>query len=267
MKALLLAAMLGLFARPSPAPDVTLWRLDCGSFVTHGLTDSCYLIRHGRTLMLWDAGLGTELIGHPGLYPNGSRVELQESLVSQLARIGVTPDQVAILALSHKHGDHIDQAADFPHATLLIGKADWDALTAAPPPPHFDPRRLAPWIGGGSPRHLVEGDYDVFGDRSVVMIATPGHTAGHHSLLVRLRHAGPILLTGDLYSSAASIRPSRCPGTMRTMPPRARAMPDSTGSPRSSTRPWSSGTSGATWASSRPFPPARTDREGVRIAA
>jgi N-acyl homoserine lactone hydrolase len=206
---MLFAMLLGLFAKP--APELRLWRLDCGAFVSKSLTDSCYLIRHGKTLMLWDTGLGTELIGHPGVYPNGSRVELQESLVAQLARIGVRPDQIDLVALSHKHGDHISQAGDFPKATLLIGEEDWAALTTLPPAPHLEPERLRPWIGGLSPKHIVAGDYDVFGDGSVVMLATPGHTAGHHALLVRLRHAGAILLTGDLYSSDAQYRTKALP--------------------------------------------------------
>ena len=46
---------------------------------------------------------------------------------------------------------------------------------------------------------LLDGDYDVFGDGSVVIVATPGHTPGHQSLLVNLRNTGPVVLSGDLY--------------------------------------------------------------------
>lgn len=45
----------------------------------------------------------------------------------------------------------------------------------------------------------VEGHMDVFGDGSVLILKTPGHTAGHKSLPVRLRTSGPVLLTGDLF--------------------------------------------------------------------
>lgn len=186
------------------APPLEMWRLGCGTFITKHLTDSCYLIRHGRKLMLWDAGLGAELLGHRQPYRAGSAsvVELRQTIVSQLAALGLRPRQIAILALSHVHTDHIGQAAAFGHARLIVGRADWQMLTAAPSPV-LEPARLRPWIAGGSPKTLVDGDYDVFGDGSVVMLATPGHTPGHHSLLVRLRRSGPVLLSGDLYDTEA----------------------------------------------------------------
>lgn len=201
---LLLAATPLAGARaPGAAPAVQLWRLQCGTFITQRLTDSCYLIRHGRQLMLWDAGLGAELLGHPQPYRAGSPsiVVLRRTISSQLAALGLRPRQIAIVALSHVHSDHIGQAAAFPHARLILGLEDWQMLTAARPPPALDPARLEPWIDGHAPKTLVRGDYDVFADGSVVMLATPGHTPGHHSLLVRLKTLGPVLLSGDLYHS------------------------------------------------------------------
>jgi glyoxylase-like metal-dependent hydrolase (beta-lactamase superfamily II) len=185
------------------APILKLWRLDCGTFVTRHLTDSCYLIRHGRDLMLWDAGLGAELLGHPMPYRIGSTsmVALHRSIVAQLAALGLRPRQVGILAFSHVHADHVGQAAAFSHARLIVGREDWQMLTAAKPPPALDPARLRPWIAGSAPKTLVNGDYDVFGDGSVVMLATPGHTPGHYSLLVRLQTFGAVMLSGDLYHS------------------------------------------------------------------
>jgi glyoxylase-like metal-dependent hydrolase (beta-lactamase superfamily II) len=200
---LLAAAPIAGARTTSAAPAVKMWRLDCGTFITKHLTDSCYLIRHGRELMLWDAGLGAELLGHPMAYRTGSAsiVVLRETIVSQLAALGLRPRQVAILALSHVHTDHIGQAAAFSHARLIVGREDWRLLTAAKPSPVLEPARLNPWIEGHAPKTLTDGDYDVFGDGSVVMLATPGHTPGHHSLLVRLRAFGPVLLSGDLYHS------------------------------------------------------------------
>jgi N-acyl homoserine lactone hydrolase len=196
MRVALLATVL-LFstaqATPVPRVAVKLWRLDCGSFVTKGLVNSCYLIRHGSQLMLWDSGFGSEL----GAKAAGIRVAA--SLESQLALIGVNPGQISVLGLSHLHWDHIGQAARFATATLLVGKEDWDALAAASSS-ESDP--LAPWVTGHAPKSLVTGDKDIFADGSVVMIATPGHTPGHHSLLVKLAGRGAVLLTGDLYYSA-----------------------------------------------------------------
>ena len=201
---LLLAAAPVAGARTTgAAPALKMWRLRCGTFITRHLTDSCYLILHGRELMLWDAGLGAELLGRPMAYRAGSAslVELRETIVSQLAALGLRPRQVAILALSHVHSDHIGQAAAFGHARLIVGRKDWQMLTAAVSPPALEPARLRLWIDGRAPKTLVDGDYDVFKDGSVVMLATPGHTPGHHSLLVRLKTFGPVLLSGDLYHS------------------------------------------------------------------
>jgi glyoxylase-like metal-dependent hydrolase (beta-lactamase superfamily II) len=198
-------------APAAPAGTLSLWRLDCGSATIKDynsffsdvsayppgpkvVTDSCYLIRDGDRLLLWDTGLPDSLVGHPDDSPvMASRMEA--GLVAQLARIGVKPDQVTMVGISHYHGDHIGQAYRFEHARLLIGKGDLEALKAPGGP---DAAPLAPWLKGGAPIEAVVGDHDVFGDGKVVMLSTPGHTPGHHSLLVRLG-SGPVILTGDLW--------------------------------------------------------------------
>lgn len=198
---LLAAAPVAAAQASGAAPALMVWRLRCGTFVTRHLTDSCYLIRHGRELMLWDTGLGAELLHHPLRQPNGSVALLRETIAAQLAQLGVRPRQIGIVALSHVHFDHIGQAAVFAHARLIVGRRDWEMLTASPTAAGLEPRRLRPWIEGRAPKTLVDGDYDVFADGTVVMLATPGHTPGHHSLLLRLKTFGPVLLTGDLYAS------------------------------------------------------------------
>jgi N-acyl homoserine lactone hydrolase len=209
IRTLFLAATLLLgTAASQPAPKVELWRLDCGTFGPKPLVNSCYLIRHGDQLMIWDAGFPAEWVGQPPS-PQRRSVVAPTSLVSELARLGLKPDQIDIFAASHLHWDHIGQAASFPKAQLLIGKGDWDALTAPLPDSRLQPERFASWIDGAAPVEALTGDKDVFGDGSVVMIATPGHTSGHHSLLVRLRHFGPVMLSGDLYSSSTQYREKR----------------------------------------------------------
>ena len=186
-------------ARP---PAVALWRLDCGTFVTKGLVDSCYLIRHGRDWMLWDAGLSLETLRRPMTRAGGSVVVLEHSIAEQLSQLALHPSDITVLALSHVHFDHIGQAAEFSRARLLLGEPDWERITHATPGSGLEPQRLAPWIAATAPKTLIAGDEDVFGAGSVVMLALPGHTPGHHGLLVRLAHRGPVLLTGDLYDTA-----------------------------------------------------------------
>jgi glyoxylase-like metal-dependent hydrolase (beta-lactamase superfamily II) len=202
---------------PTAAPPMQLWRLDCGSveignldmfsdtFLYVGrkktLTDSCYLIRHGENYLLWDTGLPGELAGKT-VAADGMVLTVKRRIVDQLAQIGIRPDQVNFVGISHRHDDHTGQAADFPKATLLIGAEDFETVKGRPE----SAPRFAPWIKGGSKVERVQGDQDVFGDGSVVMLDTPGHTEGHHSLLVRLPRMGPVLLTGDLWHFTENVR-------------------------------------------------------------
>jgi N-acyl homoserine lactone hydrolase len=186
------------------APDIELWRLDCGEFPgfdiaqmsdtfaypgrVKTLTDSCYLIRHNNEYMLWDTGCSPRTIKDF----NGAAV-MRETLLDQLPRIGVDRKQVSIVGISHSHPDHTGQAAQFPQARLLMGKADFDLLA------QDKSEDIAPWLTDKANLEEVSGDKDVFGDGSVIMLATPGHTMGHYSLLIRLPKFGPIILSGDLW--------------------------------------------------------------------
>ena len=194
-------------AQAQTAPEVTLTRMsDCGTSqaptdVALRFTDvyayngvkiqfvfSCYLIKHGNDYMKWDTG-------HSMTAPGG--VAPKTSLVDQLAQLKVTPDQIKFVGISHFHADHTGQVASFPKATLLIGKGDWDGITSNPPMPGANIAPFANWMSGGGKVEPVRLDKDVFGDGTVVMLATPGHTPGHHSLLVRLKDTGPVVLSGD----------------------------------------------------------------------
>ena len=194
-----IAAFLAL-ASEAPPPPLTVTRLDCGKFAIndfegHGPrtgSNGCYLIRHGATLMLWDTGLPETLIGHPSVSSEAT-VSLNEALVPQLSRLGLRPADISLVGISHNHGDHLGQAARFPRAKLLIGSQDFGAIKDSPD----DSAPIRPWLSPHASKTLVDGDLDVFGDGTVIMLATPGHTPGHHSLLVRLSHRA-VLLSGDV---------------------------------------------------------------------
>lgn len=195
--------------QPAAAPaKVTLTRLDCGrsaqprdlagfsdTYASYrkALVSSCYLIRHGEEFMLWDTGYPVALRDDPK-----AQLLMPMSVLDQLRRLGVDPARIGRVGISHYHGDHTGQARDFPDATLLIGAGDWGALTATERAPGVDPAPLARWVSGGGKVEPVRGDKDVWGDGTVTILDTPGHTPGHHSLLVRLASRGPVLLTGDL---------------------------------------------------------------------
>jgi len=200
---------------PAPPSNLALWRLDCGSFriknldafsdtflyvgQTKRLTDSCYLIRHGENYLLWDTGLPGEMVGHPAS-DDFAETSLAVTVRDQLARIGVRPEQVTLVGISHRHDDHTGQLPDFGKATLLIGAGDYDVLKER------KSDRIASWLAGRAKVERLTGDKDVFGDGSVVILAMPGHTENHQSLLVRLPRTGPVLLTGDLWHFYENVR-------------------------------------------------------------
>jgi len=199
-------ALVSLSASAQAAPEVTLTRLDCGTNaapteVNQRFSDtyaygglklqlvfSCYLVKHGDDYMVWDSG--QPLTAGP--------VAPKVKLVDLLEQVKVKPEQVKFVGISHYHGDHIGQVDQLPKSTLLIGKGDWDVLTAATPTAGANPAPFASWIKGDSKVESVPLDKDVFGDGTVIMLNTPGHTPGHHSLLVKLKDMGSVLLSGDL---------------------------------------------------------------------
>ena len=119
------------------------------------------------------------------------------SLVDQLAKINVKPEQIKYVGISHYHADHTGQVASFPKATLLIGKGEWEAITSPEAAGGVNFKPFENWIKGESKVEPVPLDKDVFGDGSVIMLHTPGHTPGHHSLLVKLPQTGAVVLSGD----------------------------------------------------------------------
>lgn len=192
--------------------DIQLWRLDCGAIRvndlnefsdiyaytgrTKQLTSSCYLIRHGATYMIWDTGLPVSLKGKPTNGTDALSATLSVTIAEQLAKLNVKPEQVTTVGISHYHFDHVGQASMFPAARLLIGNEDLKVLRD--PPEGVDAAPLAGWLKEGGNVEGVQGDKDVFGDGSVQMIDLPGHTPGHHGLLVRLKNKGMVLLSGDV---------------------------------------------------------------------
>jgi glyoxylase-like metal-dependent hydrolase (beta-lactamase superfamily II) len=128
----------------------------------------------------------------PGSVPNATN----KPLVDLLKQINVQPDQVKFVGISHFHADHTGQLAPFKNATLLIGKGDWDGINATPPMGGANVNGFKEWLSEKRKVEPQSADKDVFGDGSVVMLRTPGHTPGHSSLLVRLKDK-PVILVGD----------------------------------------------------------------------
>ena len=159
-----------------------------------------YLLVYGDTLVLWDAGLP---LGHAALPSSNA-----PSLKDQITALGYSPADVDYVILSHLHFDHAGQIDQFPAAQLVVGGADYDGLSDGTLA-HFDSSLLGnfgpdrPAADRGRVRKL-HGDVDFFRDGNVRLLALPGHTPGHYSLLLNLPNAGPVLLSGDLYHTRFS---------------------------------------------------------------
>src|SRR2546422_5912775 len=175
-------------------PDVLLAR----GVTTTDMSVAAYLIVHPRGTLLWDSGVIPDELIQPG-GTTEARATVHKTLRSQLAEIGYKPSDITYLALSHNHYDHSANSNSFAGSTWLVQKAERVAMFPDTPPPTPSNAALRFSALKSSKTMLLDGDYDVFGDGSVVIIATPGHTPGHQSLFLKLARTGPILLSGDLY--------------------------------------------------------------------
>jgi glyoxylase-like metal-dependent hydrolase (beta-lactamase superfamily II) len=154
-----------------------------------------YLLEHARGLVLFDLGLHRSLVDSTeriGTVAKMVEVDMPSDakLTAQLASVGHDPAEIVVAVASHLHFDHVGGLAELPNATLIVQADEWDAASREGRVPgsynceDFDL---------GHARRLVEGVFDVFGDGSLVIHPTPGHTVGHQSLLVE----GQRLFVGD----------------------------------------------------------------------
>ena len=173
------------------AGDISRWSPGVNVGQSMPFVDNCYLIKHGRDWMLWDTGIADAIAAMPdGQAPADPRAihwRRPKTLAAQLSELGVQPADIKYVAVSHSHPDHIGNVEMFPRAMLLVQKAEYD-WPGANNTPRFKPDH---------PAKKLDGDNDVFGDGSVTILSTPGHTPGHQSLLVRLPKTGAIVLSGD----------------------------------------------------------------------
>ncbi|MET4116941.1 N-acyl homoserine lactone hydrolase [Bradyrhizobium sp. JR4.1] len=173
------------------AGDISRWTPGLNEGKTMDFVDSCYLIKHAKGWFLWDTGIADAVAAMPnGLAPADPKAvtwRRPKTLAAQLEQLGLKPGDVKIMAVSHTHPDHTGNVELFPQATLYVQKAEYD-WPGANNEPRFKPSH---------PVELLAGDRDVFGDGSVTILSTPGHTPGHQSLLVKLPKTGAVVLSGD----------------------------------------------------------------------
>jgi len=208
---------------PAPPASVRVYLFDCGKLEggdpsrfslkreemkTTDMSVACYLVAHPRGTLMWDVGAVLDRdVTSPGtatryhiVLPNGNErfVTTTQTLKAQLAAIGYDPADINYLALSHYHYDHTANANLFAGATWLVRQVERDVMFPQKPNDLTRPDTYSA-LRNSKTTIIKTDDYDVFGDGSVVMKLTPGHTPGHNVLFVKLAKTGPVVISGDLY--------------------------------------------------------------------
>jgi N-acyl homoserine lactone hydrolase len=212
----------------------TWWWVLTSRTWTAPLPINVFAIEHRDGLVLFDTGQDRASITDPAYFPSGpllgslfsmARFEMaaDQTLSMQLGRIGYHASDVKTVVLSHLHGDHIGGLREVAQAELLVSRAEWDTLSGTwpelagimrrhillpglrwrqiDPAPIHDPA-LAPFDVG----------HDLFGDGSLVMVPTPGHTAGSISLIVRRADKPTLALVADLTYADHLLASKHMPG-------------------------------------------------------
>lgn len=190
--------------------------LDRGMMLPDGGPDArwtvpvpCALVVHPRGRLLFDTGVHCQTITDPAgrLGPErakrfGIRSGPGDHVVSQLAQLEIAAAQVDVVANSHFHFDHCGGNEFFPHARFLVQRREMEAARATatdryrPSAQDFDhPLRYEP----------IDGAHDVFGDGTVVLLPTYGHTPGHQSLIVTTGKAARLVFTADACYTQANM--------------------------------------------------------------
>jgi N-acyl homoserine lactone hydrolase len=195
-----------------------------GRWVGVPITLSCnaYLIRRAGEWILFDTGIDDAVADEAGgrVIAHNIRGIVTRTMHDQLGDIGIVPADVGTVILSHAHFDHIGNAKLFRHAAWFVQHREQEAMFS----PNYEDYGYAPQLYEHlkqSTIELMDGDFDIFGDGSVKVISTPGHTPGHCSLLVRLARTGPVFLSADVAHYRYNME-HRCVPTLNWDPEQSR---------------------------------------------
>ena len=170
-----------------------------------------FVIKHPKGNVLFDTGNNDKLITDSTYWGKlaavfEAKMTPEDAIDVQLAKIGLKPDDIKYVVVSHMHLDHGGNVAKFPNSTLII-QDDELSFAMFPDEPFAggyipgDAQVLRAPVGSSKPSLMnmirLEGDYDIFGDGSIVVHRSRGHTKGSQMLLVRLPQTGATILTAD----------------------------------------------------------------------
>jgi N-acyl homoserine lactone hydrolase len=183
---------------------VELHLFTSGTLTSGGVTVPVpfFLIRHPDGDVLVDGGnpvaVARDPHAHWGALADRFVVEMSEDehCVAQLEAAGLEPGSIRYVVQTHLHIDHTGALGHFPQATVVVDRRELDAARAADPP------ESAGYIRADIDRpeldwRPLDEETDLYADGAIRTVATPGHSAGHTSLLLTLPKSGAVLLTGD----------------------------------------------------------------------
>lgn len=211
-------ALLGGVAAAAQAQDIRLYAFSSGALtIGRGILQNLapvdppiqipvgfFVVRHPRGNVLFDTGNNDKLITDPNYWAEGLRslkpaMTPEVAIDVQLKKIGLSPDDIRYVVVSHLHLDHGGNVGRFPKSTLVVQR---DEVSNAfwPKAGTGGPYVLGDFIGlrDGKQRMIqLDGDMDLFGDGTVVVKRWVAHTPGSQMMTVRLKNSGLVILTGD----------------------------------------------------------------------
>lgn len=199
--------------------DLKLYAFTCGwlnlrqAFLVEGTEGRidvpvpAYLIDHPKGLTLFDTGLHIRFQRFADQVRPSRNVELTDEMdiAARLRAMDVDPGKIRWIVNSHLHGDHCGGNGLIPNATVVVQAEEWAFAPAAD-----DTGYVREEFETGQPVLKIHGEHDLYGDGSVVLFPTPGHTPGHQSARVRLQ-GGEVVLAGDCCNMRASLDQLRLP--------------------------------------------------------
>lgn len=188
-----------------------------------------YLITHPTVgPVLVDTGLHASVAAQPAANLGKliarfarPRIEPGRDIPSQLRERGLDEGDLETVVLTHLHFDHASGIAEYPNATFVLAKAEWEAATTDPRPflrgyrpAHYDylfDYRTIDFDGPGIASYASFGrSFDLFGDGSIRLVHTPGHSAGHCSVIAHLRDRD-LVIVGDAAYTQSQLEGGRRP--------------------------------------------------------